>query len=153
MARISPIHMSDGFMRILALCAIPEFDENVSMVLLDEVEDGIEPHILPELIKFISSTSKCQFIMTSHSPYLVNFFDLEQVCFMARRNDGQTVMAKANEMEIFKEGAEYFGVGEIWANASLKTVSDAVKSATQEPPSPSTGGNDPERILAFLRGQ
>ncbi len=83
-ARIRAAHMSDGFMRILALCAIPEFEEDVSLVLLDEVEDGIEPHILPRLVDRISKDSSAQILMTSHSPLLVNFFEFDQICFLAR---------------------------------------------------------------------
>ncbi|GJE81077.1 DNA replication and repair protein RecF [Methylorubrum thiocyanatum] len=152
-ARISPVHMSDGFMRILALCAIPEFDENVSIVLLDEVEDGIEPHILPELIKFISGASKCQFIMTSHSPYLVNFFDRDQVCFVARREDGQTIVAKSDEMDLFLKGADYFGVGEIWANASLETVSKAVRQTYELRSKSVRPEGEAERVSLFLEGK
>jgi predicted ATPase len=41
-------------------------------VLLDEVEDGIDPHILPRFIGMIARESKVQLIVTSHSPVLVN---------------------------------------------------------------------------------
>lgn len=62
-------------MRILALCAIPEFSDGCKLLLLDEVEDGIEPHILPKIIQAVVEESRAQFIVTSHSPLLVNFLN------------------------------------------------------------------------------
>lgn len=153
-ARVSPAHMSDGFMRILALCAIPNFDESVSLVLLDEVEDGIEPHILPPLIEFISSKSTCQFVMTSHSPLLINFFSAENICFLTRRSDGRTAVAKPNEMDMFVKGSEYFGVGEIWVNSSSATVSAAIAATSEtRTPKPTLRRQDPDRITAFMEGK
>lgn len=152
-ARISPLHMSDGFMRILAMCAIPEFDEKVSVVLLDEVEDGIEPHILPELIKFISEASTCQFIMTSHSPYLINFFEADQIRFLTRRDDGRTAVANTAEMEIFLNGQDYFGIGEIWANASIEAVTNAVKESSDERTDASSFLSDSSKVSRFMDNQ
>ena len=71
---IGPSHASDGLLRLIAICAIPEFEPHSSLVMLDEIEDGIEPHILPEIIRRVVSDSRNQFIFTSHSPLLVNFF-------------------------------------------------------------------------------
>ena len=124
--RINPSHMSDGFMRILALCAIPEFDDDVSVILLDEVEDGIEPHVLPRIIDFVTSVSNCQFIMTSHSPLLVNYFDKEDVCFLTRSQEGRTIIAAAADIKIFDEGADYYGVGEVWVNLNADVIAEAV---------------------------
>ena len=71
---IGPLHASDGLLRLMALCAIPEFSPPASLVLLDEIEDGVEPHILPDIIRQIVSDSRSQFAFTSHSPILVNSF-------------------------------------------------------------------------------
>jgi predicted ATPase len=118
MGRIDVAHMSDGFLRILALCAIPEFDEDAGLILLDEVEDGIEPHILPQLIEQIASETSSQMIMTSHSPLLINFFDKNEIYLLSRDSNGNTVGSMATDLRAFQEEGSYLGIGEIWANTA-----------------------------------
>lgn len=50
-------HVSDGFLRLLAICTIPELGPSASLVLLDEIEDGIEPHILPDVVRDLREES------------------------------------------------------------------------------------------------
>lgn len=126
---ISAQHLSDGFLRLLALCAIPEFGSRSSMVLLDEIEDGIEPHILPRLIERIVKDSSAQFVMTSHSPLLVNFFEPENVTLVTRNKDGRSRFTAVNDLEVIREGLEYLGPGEIWANAGLETLNEQAVAA------------------------
>lgn len=126
MGRIDAAHMSDGFLRILALCAIPEFGEDIGLVLLDEVEDGIEPHILPRLIERIAKESPAQLIMTSHSPLLVNFFEPKEIFLLGRDRSGHSVGASAASLKPFREGSEFFGAGEIWANSDLPALNRAL---------------------------
>lgn len=121
---VGAAHVSDGFLRLLALAAIPEFGHRSSMVLLDEIEDGIEPHILPRIIERIVEDSDSQFVMTSHSPLLINFFSPEDVALVARTTDGHSMMRRLIELDAIKEGAEYLGGGEIWANTGLSTLND-----------------------------
>ncbi len=132
---ISAQHLSDGFLRLLALCAIPEFGSRSSMVLLDEIEDGIEPHILPRLIERIVSDSSAQFVMTSHSPLLINFFESESVTLVTRDQDGRSRFTAVNDLDVIRQGLEYLGPGEIWANAGLSTLNEqAVAAHANDPP-------------------
>ena len=126
---ISAQHLSDGFLRLLALCAIPEFGNRSSMVLLDEIEDGIEPHILPRLIERIVKDSSAQFVMTSHSPLLINFFEPECVTLVTRGGDGRSNFTRVDKLDVVKSGLEYLGPGEIWANAGLATLNEQAVSS------------------------
>jgi predicted ATPase len=150
MGRVDLAHMSDGFLRILALCAIPEFGAQVGLVLLDEVEDGIEPHILPQLIEMVAAESHAQLVMTSHSPLLINFFEQDQIYLLGRDSAGHTVGAEAAALEPFQQGDAYFGSGEIWANAGL----DAIKASLPrfQPPRRRIGEKpSPRDVLEYLR--
>lgn len=124
--RIGAAHMSDGFMRLLGLAAIPEMGPEVSMVLLDEVENGIEPHILPEFIDLIARESTAQIIATSHSPTLVNQFKPEQIAFTARHKFGGAAVAGFDEIKPLMEGLDYFAPGEIWTNTAVRQISEWV---------------------------
>ena len=121
---IRSTQMSDGFMRILALCAIPEFDQGVSLVLLDEIEDGIEPHVLRDLITLVGRETRAQIVATSHSPLLANVVGVENLRFLARTPEGRTVATAAATMPSFRLGSDYFGPGELWTAADMDVLRD-----------------------------
>lgn len=133
MGAVPAAHMSDGFMRLLALCAIPELGSDVSLILLDEIEDGIEPHVLPRVVDLVIAESQAQIIATSHSPLLVNHVGTEDVRFITRRDDGITTATNASQMPAFKVGADFFGAGEMWTSSPPEVLqSEAVEQSPVE---------------------
>lgn len=118
---VASTHMSDGFMRVLALCALPELPD-VTLILLDEVEDGIEPHILGRLISLIVEETRAQIIATSHSPILANVVGANGLRLISRTQYGRTVAAEVDEMPAFNLGTEFFGPGELWTNTDLAVL-------------------------------
>lgn len=131
---VAASHMSDGFMRLLALCALPELGDSVSLVLLDEIEDGIEPHILTRVVDLIRNETQAQIVATSHSPLLLNSLSVENVRLVTRTAEGRTLATNAENLQTFKEGSEYFGVGEMWANVDLDTLKKDVAQAQASSP-------------------
>jgi predicted ATPase len=138
---IGAAHASDGFLRLLALCAIPEFGHKSSLVLLDEIEDGIEPHILPRLIERVVADSKSQFIMTSHSPLLINFFPPEEVMLVTRSDSGESRLKELSNLEVIRAGGEYLGSGEVWANTGLSILNQQALSDLPD--------EDPENMFEY----
>jgi predicted ATP-dependent endonuclease of OLD family len=114
-------HISDGYLRLIALASLPELSEKISLILIDEVEDGLEPHILPDLIENIHQEQLAQLIMTSHSPVLVNRFKAEQIRFVARNLNGAAISVGFDEIKEIENDFEYQGVGEIWFHTSNST--------------------------------
>lgn len=125
-------HMSDGFMRLLGLASIPEFSNKISLVLLDEIEDGIDPHILPDLVRLIANESSAQLLVTSHSPLLVNTFEPAEISFMARDEDGRCLAARFGEIQEVQKDLEYLGPGEIWSHTDLNTITGWVRALHRE---------------------
>ncbi len=124
---ISPNHASDGLLRLIALCAIPEFHENTSLVMLDEIEDGIEPHILPEIVEAIVKDSVSQFIFTSHSPLFVNFVQPPNIHILTRQGAGAVVTSRFSEMKSWSDGLEFFGPGELWSMTEKKAIQKGLR--------------------------
>lgn len=150
---IKAAHVSDGFLRLLAMCTIPEFSQASSLVLLDEIEDGIEPHILPRLISDVIQESGAQFIMTSHSPLLVNYFDPHNVYFATRNRLGLTRTAKASEIDSIPFQNEHFGVGEMWVNYQSSDIGNAVLKQTRSLLSDRSGSRElasEEHVRKFM---
>lgn len=150
MGRVDLAHMSDGFLRILALCSIPDFGEAIRLVLLDEVEDGIEPHILPHLIERVAADSSAQLVMTSHSPLLINFFEQDEIYLLARDSSGHTVGGEVARLRPFQQGGNYFGTGEIWANAGLESL-DASMPHFRPPRRRISEEPSPQEVIQYLR--
>jgi len=126
--------VSDGFMRLLGLAAIPEFGA-ASLVLLDEIEDGIDPHILGRFVHLIADESEAQLLLTSHSPTLVNSFEPTEIAFMARdetEKEAPSIAVRFDEVEDLKGDLEYLGPGEVWAQTDLETTSQWVREVAQK---------------------
>lgn len=130
---IPSTQMSDGFMRLLALCAIPELPE-VSLILLDEVEDGIEPHILGKLISLIAGETSAQIIATTHSPILANVVGAPGLRLVSRTGEGRTTVVEVEALPAFQTGSDYLGAGELWSNTSLHVLEAEVRRAAQVAP-------------------
>lgn len=124
-------HVSDGFLRLLALAAIPEFPKSTSLVLLDEAENGIDPLILPDFLEAITGESHAQIILTTHSPILVNRFPPEAIHLLCRSEQGRTIGARLTDIPEFEEELEFRGAGEIWAHSSLPRITEMVRAADQ----------------------
>jgi predicted ATPase len=120
--------VSDGFMRLLALSAIPEIGKKSTLVMLDEVEDGIDPTTLPKMVRLIAKESGVQLVLTSHSPLLVNMFEPENVIFIARSARGSTISAPVATVRDYVRRMSFRGVGEVWAHTSTETISKWVRA-------------------------
>ncbi|MEN8221045.1 MAG: AAA family ATPase [Pseudomonadota bacterium] len=122
-------HISDGYLRLITLASLPELDDKISLILIDEIEDGLEPHILPDLIENIHQEQLAQLIMTSHSPVLVNRFQAEQIHFVARNTNGAAISVGFDEINEIQKDFEYQGAGEIWFHTSSNTLEQWVRDA------------------------
>lgn len=124
---INKRYMSDGLLRILALSAIlvggerkkaPATSES-SLILLDEIEDGINPALAEDLItrfKELAESSGYQVLITSHSPIMVNYADPSDVIYLWRDDTGYVQSRHLFGSEITQELLDFFNPGEVWLN-------------------------------------
>lgn len=71
-------NMSDGAKRILLLltCVILADHNKISLVAIEEPENCIHPSLLQHLLETIDQlTETCRILVTSHSPYLIQYLD------------------------------------------------------------------------------
>ena len=84
--------LSDGMLRFLCLAAallnpLPE-----PLVVIDEPELGLHPGLLPVVAEMIKTAAeRTQVLVTTHSPDLLNCFDIADVAVMARNEDDAKV--------------------------------------------------------------
>lgn len=120
------IHLNDGLLRILAVLAQVNSGK-FSMVLLDEIENGINPEVIEKLVDLLVQT-KNQVVVTTHSPMILNYLDDEtarqSVLYVYKSPLGQTRIRPFFSLPRIKEKLEYMGPGEAFADTNLYDLTD-----------------------------
>jgi len=133
--KIDSKHMSDGFLRIMAILA--QLLSNESVLLFDEIEDGINQELFYLLVEFLLA-SPHQTIVATHSPLLLNYLDDEiakrSIIFVYRGTDGTTQTVNFFDMleklqKTDKEMLEMFGPGEWMQSVDLVELSNRLANA------------------------
>ncbi|MHC4405303.1 MAG: AAA family ATPase [Planctomycetota bacterium] len=119
---------SDGAILFLGLLALAHVPQPPSLLLLEEPENGVYPKRLEEVIKILREMSHQtegvrfpQIILTTHSPYVLSFFEPEEVTFLSRPKDNPDGPVRARPLRdapsIKEQMAEdAFYLGELWYN-------------------------------------
>lgn len=74
---VSAANVSDGIMRIIAMCALRYLKSESSAILLDEIEDGVNNEhfeALVNLLKTVAEEKKTQIIATTHNTTLLDYW-------------------------------------------------------------------------------
>jgi predicted ATPase len=120
-------HISDGVLRIIALLALMEDSNKEGVILLDEIEDGLNPHITSTIIKLLRSyvkNTKRQILLTTHSSVMLDDFKPEEIIYLYRDSIGFIRSQKAfTDIKKIKDMLEYMNPGEIWLNVSETELS------------------------------
>lgn len=113
-------HINDGLLRILAVLAQTRSDR--SLVLLDEIENGINPEIVERLVDTLVNASQ-QIIVTTHSPIILNYMSddtaREAVQFVYKSPLGATNVRRFFDIPRINEKLAFMGPGEAFVDTSL----------------------------------
>jgi predicted ATPase len=82
---MEPWELSDGFLRFLCLAFALLNPKPPSLITVDEPEVGLHPRLLPIVADMIKTASeRTQVIVSTHSPDLLDYFDLDSIAVMTR---------------------------------------------------------------------
>ena len=85
--------LSDGMLRFLCLATALLNPQPPLLVGIDEPEMGLHPGLLPVVAEMIKTAAeRTQVLVTTHSPELLNCFDIADVAVMARDADNAKVV-------------------------------------------------------------
>lgn len=119
---IDPDFLSDGSLRILAIL-FSLFDENF-VVAYEEPENCIHPHLLESVIDIMKKSGKTV-ILTTHSPYLLDYVDPENVILVAKV-DGETKIKRLEDTDEIEAVRKYISeggtLGEAWFSGIIGEV-------------------------------
>lgn len=116
-------HLNDGLLRILAVLAQSESDR--SLILLDEIENGINQEIIEKLVDALVSSPQ-QMLVTTHSPLILNYLDDEvarkSVQFIYKTPKGESRIRPFFEIPRIGEKLRYMGPGDAFADTNLEAL-------------------------------
>ncbi len=122
-------HLSDGLLRILAVLTQTRSDR--SLVLLDEIENGINPEIIEKLVDALVESPQ-QLLVTTHSPMILNYLDDEvarnSVQFIYKSPEGETRVRPFFSLPRIDAKLESMGPGEAFVDTDMVALAaDCVK--------------------------
>lgn len=113
--------LSSGTLRILALLALFRHPEPPPLIVVEEIENGLDPrtiHLIVEELRNLIETGLTQVIITTHSPYLLDLLALSQIV-LVERVDGQPTFFRPSDQQSLEEWAKDFGPGRLYTMNKL----------------------------------
>ncbi|MEV4422366.1 ATP-binding protein [Patulibacter sp. NPDC049589] len=125
---------SDGLLRLFALAALPESTPTPTLVMVDEIENGVHPQLLGALMTMLEQLSEdegIQVLTTSHSPLIVDYVaQPESVLLTVRSGDGSARVERLSDTPGYEALAGTFSKGEMWlARGERGLIEPAVRDA------------------------
>jgi predicted ATPase len=160
--RVNKDHISDGLLRIIAFVAISLQRKHIihqptgaditpikngfqviigtiesphGIILLDEIENGINPYLTEKVIKLlhdIVNNLGRQVIITTHSPLIIDDINPEEIIFLWKDDTGAVHCKKMFETDEMKELLNALYPGEVWVNLDTNNILKRLNIKTDE---------------------
>ncbi len=114
--------LSTGTLRVLALLATLRHPQPPPLVVVEEIENGLDPrsiHLLVEEIRTAVLTGVTQVVLTTHSPYLLDLLKLDQLVLVARDANGEPRFHRPADDTRLAEWAREFTPGRLYTMGTL----------------------------------
>jgi predicted ATPase len=110
-----PHQISDGSLRFMLLTTLLLQPNLPNVVVLDEPELGLHPSAIAYLAGMVKSASqRCQVVIATQSPRLVDEFDIENVVVVERNSNKNCSEFKSLDEEKLHEWLERYSLSELW---------------------------------------
>jgi predicted ATPase len=109
--------VSDGVMLSMAYLALAASPNPPGMLLIEEPENGIHPASLKDVVatlRDLAEKKKVQVVLTTHSPYLLDLVEPEDVRVFSKDKDGAVHAARLSDYPDVEKMRKHFNAGEIW---------------------------------------
>ncbi len=120
-------HVADGLLRMLAVFA--QSSKHQSFLLLDEIENGVNPELIEFLINYLIE-SWPQVLITTHSPMVLNYLDdevaIEGVIYIYKQLNGATKAIRLFDIPSMRKKLEIMGAGEVYEDTMLTQLNQEI---------------------------
>ena len=115
--------ISTGTIRILALLAVLRHPDPPPLIVIEEIENGLDPrtlHMVVGEIRDAIHSGLTQVILTTHSPYLLDILPLETIVLVQREEGGDPVFWRPSGSEEIQAWAKSFAPGQLYSMGRFK---------------------------------
>jgi predicted ATPase len=120
-------HVADGFLRMLAVFA--QLSKEQSFLLLDEIENGVNPELIEFLIDELVGAVP-QVLITTHSPMVLNYLEdevaIDGVIYIYKAKNGATQAIRLFDIPSMREKLTVMGAGEVYEDTLLTQLNDEI---------------------------
>lgn len=113
-------HISDGTLRFILLLSIFCNRNRGNLISLDEPEMGLHPDMISivcDLIK--NSVKESQLFIATHSPQLLNGFELSDLIIFEKDDNNQTVIIEHDEEDYQEWIDKNYSTGQLWVKGLI----------------------------------
>ena len=114
--------LSTGTLRMLALLALPRHPSPPPLIVVEEIENGLDPrsiHLIVEEIRSAVLSGATQVVVTTHSPYLLDLLTLEHLVVVERDAEGHPRFTRPADHENLRTWAQEFAPGKLYTMGNL----------------------------------
>ena len=106
--------IGSGLLYYMAYAVLPYVRDLPSILLIESPEKGLHPHLIPRVMQILRELSdRCQVIITTHSPLVVNEFRQEEVTLIVEGDSGLKAVPMPETIN-FEERSKIYHLGELW---------------------------------------
>jgi predicted ATPase len=123
--------VSEGTLLVLGLLAALHAPDRPNLILLDDLDRGLHPRAQKELISLLrgllEANQELQLMASTHSPYMLDCTETNEVRMTFLRDDGATVCAPLASHPKFDKWKDEMTPGEMWSLFGEKWVVQQVE--------------------------
>jgi Fe-S cluster assembly ATPase SufC len=112
--------VSDGTLLILGMLSLIYAFPNSAVLLLDDLDHGLHPKAQMDLVgllrKLLDEFPNLQIIATSHSPYILDRLEWNEVRVTALNDDGSAVCEPLTAHPLYERWKSSMSPGEFWSH-------------------------------------
>ncbi|MEA2693042.1 MAG: hypothetical protein QOJ16_2429 [Acidobacteriota bacterium] len=120
--------ISDGTLLTLGLLTILAAPEPPQLVLIDELERGLHPKALADLVQQLrrlqEQNPELQIVATSHSPYLLDHFKAEEILLTSLDAEGYAAVKPLTDHPEYERWKDLMAPGEFWSTVGESWITE-----------------------------
>ncbi|HSK77579.1 MAG TPA: AAA family ATPase [Thermoanaerobaculia bacterium] len=129
---IPAIAVSEGTLLTLGLLTALSMKDTPQVVLIDELERSLHPKALGELVQQIRRLQEqdptLQVVATSHSPYLLDHLQPEEVLLTSLSEEGHAVVRPLTQHPDYERWKDLMAPGEFWSTVGEGWITQEKKA-------------------------
>jgi len=127
-------NISDGTLLTLGLLTALVTADRAQLILVDDLERGLHPKAVGDLVQQLrriqEENPELQIVASSHSPYLVDFLQAEEVLLTSLDEDGYAVIKPLTDHPDYERWKGFMDPGEFWSTVGEGWVTKKDASLT-----------------------